>query len=70
MTSGEHMKHPAANSDYCAFCLEQWPCADSLKEAAAALGRKGGKAGKGAAKRRGDSAYYKALRAKATKPKH
>lgn len=34
------------------------------KEAAAVLGRKGGKAGKGAAKRRGDSAYYKALRAK------
>ena len=33
-------------------------------KAAAALGRKGGKAGKGEAKRRGDSAYYKALRAK------
>ena len=30
--------------------------------AAAALGRKGGKAGTGEAKRRGDSAYYKALR--------
>lgn len=32
--------------------------------AAAALGRLGGKAGRGEAKRRGDSAYYKALRAK------
>ena len=32
------------------------------------LGRKGGKAGKGSSKVRGDSAYYKALRAKA-KPK-
>ena len=37
-------------------------------KAAAALGRKGGKAGTGASKRRGDSAYYKALRAK-VKPK-
>jgi hypothetical protein len=33
-------------------------------KAAAALGRKGGKAGTGASKRRGDSAYYRALRAK------
>ena len=32
-------------------------------KAAAALGRKGGKAGTGASKRRGDSAYYRALRA-------
>jgi len=30
-------------------------------KAAAALGRKGGKAGTGASKRRGDSAYYRAL---------
>ena len=33
-------------------------------KAAAALGRLGGKAGTGASKRRGDSAYYRALRAK------
>jgi len=32
-------------------------------KAAAALGRKGGKAGTGASKRRGDSAYYRTLRA-------
>jgi hypothetical protein len=36
-------------------------------KAAAALGRLGGKAGTGKAKVRGDSAYYKALRAKAKK---
>lgn len=36
----------------------------NTSKAAAALGRKGGKAGTGAAKRRGDSAYYKALRAR------
>jgi hypothetical protein len=36
-----------------------------VSEAAAALGRRGGKAGKGAAKRRGSKAYYKALSAKA-----
>ena len=35
-------------------------------KAAAALGRKGGKAGTGASKRRGDSAYYRALRADRT----
>ena len=47
----------------------RWDCGsnDSLKETAAALGRKGGKAGKGSAKVRGDSAYYKALRAKVKK---
>jgi hypothetical protein len=32
-------------------------------KAAAALGRKGGKAGTGASKRRGGSGYYRALRA-------
>ena len=38
------------------------PCA--RRKAAAVLGVVGGKAGTGEAKRRGDSAYYKALRAK------
>jgi hypothetical protein len=38
-------------------------------KAAAALGRLGGKAGKGKAKVRGDSTYYKALRAKQTTKK-
>lgn len=33
-------------------------------KAAAALGRLGGKAGRGESKRRGDSDYYRALRAK------
>lgn len=37
--------------------------ADASK-AAAILGRKGGKAGTGASKRRGDSDYYRKLRAK------
>lgn len=37
---------------------------DNTSKAAAALGKLGGKAGTGEAKRRGDSAYYKALRAK------
>jgi hypothetical protein len=36
-------------------------------QAAAALGKKGGKAGIGAAKKRGGSSYYKALAAKAAK---
>jgi hypothetical protein len=40
---------------------------DKLNQAAAMLGRKGGKAGTGTAKRRGDSAYYKRLAAKAVK---
>lgn len=38
-----------------------------IKEAAKAFGRLGGQAGKGKAKVRGDSAYYKALRAKVKK---
>jgi hypothetical protein len=32
------------------------------------IGRKGGQAGTGEAKRRGDSAYYRAMRAKKSKP--
>ena len=48
-----------------AICLDV--AADRID--AALLGRKGGQAGKGASKRRGDSAYYKALRAKPRKPK-
>lgn len=39
-------------------------CGCHRHAAAVSLGRKGGKAGTGEAKRRGDSAYYKALRAK------
>jgi hypothetical protein len=35
------------------------------RKAAAILGRKGGRAGRGAAKRRGDSAYYAGLARKA-----
>lgn len=57
--------------DACSACGVAWPSHDSLcptyprlAKAAAALGRRGGKAGTGEAKRRGDSAYYKALRAK------
>lgn len=42
-------------------------CEGCASDAAAGLGRLGGKAGRGEAKRRGDSAYYKALRAKAPK---
>jgi hypothetical protein len=38
---------------------------DKVNKAAAELGRRGGKAGSGAAKRRGTKAYYKALAAKA-----
>jgi hypothetical protein len=38
-----------------------------VNEAAAELGRRGGKAGKGAAKRRGSKAYYKVLAAKAAR---
>ena len=37
-------------------------------KAAAVLGRIGGKAGRGEAKRRGDSTYYRAIRAKVRKP--
>jgi hypothetical protein len=36
----------------------------TILEYLTALGRLGGKAGKGKAKRRGDSAYYRKLRAK------
>ena len=43
-------------------------CRRTLGYSAAALGRLGGKAGTGETKVRGDSAYYKALRAKRTKP--
>jgi hypothetical protein len=39
--------------------------ATDVSSAAAALGRKGGQAGKGASKVRGDSEHYKAIRAKA-----
>ena len=39
----------------------------SVSKAAAALGRLGGKSGRGAAKRRGTKAYYKELAAKAVK---
>lgn len=38
--------------------------ADSLRDSAAALGSRGGRAGSGAAKRRGDSAYYRQLAAR------
>lgn len=38
--------------------------AGSLRDSAAALGSRGGKAGAGAAKRRGDSAYYRQLAAR------
>lgn len=38
--------------------------AGSLRDSAAALGSRGGRAGSGAAKRRGDSAYYRQLAAR------
>ena len=41
----------------------------TIHEYLASLGRKGGIAGTGASKRRGDSAYYKTLRAKVKRHK-
>ena len=48
----------------CSFHAERAALSARINKAAVALGRKGGKAGTGASKRRGDSAYYRALRAK------
>lgn len=66
MTPIEHLEHrretPASVTEKCPYCLAE---RDALRHIAS----KGGKAGKGASKRRGDSAYYKALRALPRKPK-
>lgn len=43
---------------------------DKLSKAAAELGRKGGKAGKGASKVRGDSAYYRLKRFRGVAAQH
>lgn len=61
ITLEQHMTHTretlASITKLCPWCERE-------REAVRNLGRRGGLAGRGEAKRRGDSAYYKALRAK------
>lgn len=52
----EHTREtPASVTESCRLC---WAVRDALR----AAGRRGGLAGRGESKRRGDSAYYRALR--------
>jgi hypothetical protein len=53
---------PPSITGTCPMCQGE---ASAARSAAAVLGRKGGKAGKGASKVRGDSEHYKAIRARA-----
>lgn len=65
----EHMGHrhetPASITEKCIHCQREKTIAS---KAAAALGRLGGKAGRGASQVRGDSEHYRAIRAKRPKP--